>query len=188
MIPNQGGRNGPGKDTIPRNRRSHEELQRESRSSASSSRARSARSGSNSGKTRSNAGEQEQRPQEQRQHAQRRRGERSTSRSRSPRSAQAKTAQPKSLLDKAKTPLVAGGAALLGITGGAVAARNSKKRRSFPTLPTPNLKKLPSPKELMPKGDALGWIEGKAKTMGDAIHPVAELSSEAQKIKKSIEK
>ena len=74
------------------------------------------------------------------------------------------------------------------MAGGAVAARNSKKRRSFPTLPTPNLKKLPSPKELMPKGDALGWIEGKAKTMGDASHRVAELSSEAQKIKKSIEK
>ena len=76
----------------------------------------------------------------------------------------------------------------LGVAGGAAAARNSKKRRSFPTLPTPSLKKLPSPKELMPKGDALGWIEGKAKTMGDASHRVAELSSEAQKIKKSIEK
>lgn len=149
------------------------------RSSASSSRARSARSGSNSGKTRSNSSSKSSA-------SKRSAGKsRSTSRSRSPQSAQAKTAQPKSFLDKAKTPLVAGGAALLGVAGGAVAARNSKKRRSFPTL---NLKKLPSPKELMPKGDALGWIEGKAKTMGDASQRVAELSSDAQKIKKSIEK
>jgi hypothetical protein len=77
-----------------------------------------------------------------------------------------------------------------------MATRNSKKRRSLPklsapslkNLPTPNLQKLPSPKDLMPNGDVLEWLEGKAKTMGDTGYRVAELSSEAQKVKKSVTK
>jgi hypothetical protein len=142
------------------------------KSSASSSRARSSRSRSNSAKSRSNS-------------SSKRTASKSRSRSRSP---QAKSAQPKGFLDKAKTPLVAGGAALVGVAGGAIAARSSSKRRSFPKLPTPNLKKLPSPKSMMPNGDALDWVESKAKTLGDAGYRVAALSSDAQKVKKGLKK
>jgi hypothetical protein len=89
------------------------------------------------------------------------------------------------LTQKAKGPAVAAGAMLLGLAG--VAARNSKRG---PRLPRPKLH-LPRPKSVsLPKsgGSTIAWVGEKAKEVGDAGYRVADMTSEAAKVEKSLRK
>ena len=90
------------------------------------------------------------------------------------------------LAQKAKGPAVAAGAMLLGLAG--VAARNAKRSRS--RLPRLKLS-LPRPKSMsLPKsgGSTVAWVGEKAKEVGDAGYRVADLTSEAAKVEKSLRK
>ncbi|MFL5970698.1 MAG: hypothetical protein ACJ74L_13970 [Gaiellaceae bacterium] len=81
---------------------------------------------------------------------------------------------------------------LIGLAGGAAAAARGSKRRG-PKLPRPklNLSRPSLPKSMsLPKsgGSTAAWVGEKAKTLGDAGHRVADMSSDAAKVEKSLRK
>jgi hypothetical protein len=105
------------------------------------------------------------------------------------------------VLEKAKGPATMAGAALIGVAGGIAAVRGGGKRRSGlmsgvgKALPKPNLNGL-STRGLdlkgrldgitLPKSDGstIGWVEEKAREIGDAGYRVADLTSEARRLQK----
>ena len=112
------------------------------------------------------------------------------------------------VLDKVKGPATAVGAALIGVAGGVAASRNGKRgsgllskgHGSKLSLPKPNSKSgigkaLSAPalkKSLksinLPKPDAsmIDWVEEKAKGVGDAGYRVADMTSDARRVKKAV--
>ncbi len=93
------------------------------------------------------------------------------------------------------------GAALLGVAGGIAAVRNGGKRSSGlasglgkafskPGMSLPSMSGLDLKKRLegidLPKsnGSTIGWVEEKARGLGDAGHRVADLTAEARRIQK----
>ena len=94
---------------------------------------------------------------------------------------------------------MAAGAALLGVAGG-LAATNGKRRSGFlpggrgpklslpkPSVSTSGLQKAMKNVDL-PKLDAsaIDWVEKKAKDVGDAGYRVAEMTSQAQRVRKAL--
>ena len=101
------------------------------------------------------------------------------------------------VLEKAKGPATMAGAALLGVAGGIAAVRNGGKRRSGflpggrgPSLKLPSMGGTDLRKRLngisLPKsnGSTIGWVEEKARGLGDAGYRVADLTSEARRLQK----
>ena len=92
--------------------------------------------------------------------------------------------------EKAKKPALATGVVLLGLAGGAAATARKAQRRG-PKLPKPNLKRLPRPKSVsLPKshGSTAAWVGEKARALGDAGHRVSDMSSQAEKVEKTLRK
>jgi hypothetical protein len=102
------------------------------------------------------------------------------------------------IASKAKTPLVAGGAAVAGVVGGIAVARNGRsKGLSIPTIGGSRKKSRSSislPKVSMPKlgkGDSTGKALGAtakalgntAKEIGKAGYRVGELTSEVRRVR-----
>jgi hypothetical protein len=120
------------------------------------------------------------------------------------------------MLDKAKVPAMAVGAALLGAAGMAAArsggngrsgllpgGRGSKLRlpkpksgvakaigkagRSLPSLPKPDLKEgLKGMGLPQPDGPIVEWVEETAKGVGDAGYRVADMASQARRVQKAL--
>lgn len=112
------------------------------------------------------------------------------------------------VLDKVKGPATAVGAALIGVAGGVAASRNGKRgsgllsRGHGPklSLPKPNSKtgigkalSAPALKKSLkgislpkPDGSMIDWVEEKAKGVGDAGYRVAEMTSDARRVKKAV--
>lgn len=98
------------------------------------------------------------------------------------------------MLEKAKGPATAVGAALIGAAGLAAAQKGGKGRSkllpgrsSRLSLPKPDLKKSLG-KVSMPKLDesSIDWVEEKAKGLGDAGYRVAEMTAQARKVRKAV--
>ena len=107
-----------------------------------------------------------------------------------------------------KAPATVAGAAMLAVAGGLAASKNGSKSGLLPGgrgklgLPNPksglkSLKGFDMPKIDMPKidvskvdlptpEDAIDWVEEKAKGVGDAGYRVAELSSQARSLRKTL--
>lgn len=111
----------------------------------------------------------------------------------------------RSALEKMKVPATVAGAAMLAAAGGLAASKNGSKGGLLPGrgsklgLPSPksglkslkkadlskSLKKVDLSKVDLPKPEeAIDWVEEKAKGVGDAGYRVAELSSQAQSLRK----
>jgi hypothetical protein len=80
---------------------------------------------------------------------------------------------------------------LIGLAGGATAARNGKRRG--PSIPRPkiDLKRLPRPKSMsLPTsgGSTAAWVGEKAKGLGDAGHRVADMTEQVARIEKTLRK
>jgi hypothetical protein len=107
----------------------------------------------------------------------------------------------RSALEKMKVPATVAGAAMLAAAGGLAASKNGSKGRGGKLgLPSAkaglkSLKKIDLPKVDLSKVDlskvdlpdpeeAIDWVEEKAKGVGDAGYRVAELSSQAQTLRK----
>ena len=90
--------------------------------------------------------------------------------------------------EKAKTPALAGGAALLGLAGG-LALNNRKKSNGFLSgvrskliLPQPNLaRRLPTP-----NGSALGLLGEAATEVAKGSSKVRDVASQVQKAAETI--
>lgn len=96
---------------------------------------------------------------------------------------------------KAKTPLIAGGAALAGLAGGAMLARNGAGKSigrsrgrslSMPNLPKPNLSKPSLPKAA---GSGVGVAKAlgtAAKEVGKAGFKAGELATEVRRVREQM--
>jgi hypothetical protein len=105
------------------------------------------------------------------------------------------------MLEKVKGPATMAGAALIAAAGGIAAVRNGGKRRSGlgsglgkafskPGLSMPSMSGADLKKRLngidLPKADGstMGWVEEKARGVGDAGYRLADLTSQARRIQK----
>jgi hypothetical protein len=110
------------------------------------------------------------------------------------------TANSGGVLEKVKGPATIAGVALIGVAGGIAAVRNGSKRRSGlasgfgkafskPGMSLPSMNGLNLGKRLqgidLPKSDGstIGWVEEKARGLGDAGHRVADLTAEARRMR-----
>ena len=86
-------------------------------------------------------------------------------------------------ISKAKTPLVAGGAALAGLAGGVAIARNGPRRKML-GVPVPQVRPSRGTKKAF--DGAAKAFGGAATEFGKAGSRVAELTSEVQRIRERI--
>jgi hypothetical protein len=111
------------------------------------------------------------------------------------------TANSGGVMEKVKGPATLAGVTLLGVAGGIAAVRNGGKRRSGlasglgkafskPGISMPSMNGLDLGKRLqgidLPKseGSTIGWVEEKARSLGDAGYRLADLTAEARRLQK----
>jgi hypothetical protein len=94
---------------------------------------------------------------------------------------------------KAKTPLIAGGAALAGLAGGAVLARNGATKGSLgrsrgrgPNLSMPNLPKPSLPKVGTDSASVAKALGTAAKEVGKAGFKAGELATEVRRVREQM--
>jgi hypothetical protein len=78
--------------------------------------------------------------------------------------------------EKAKVPVIAGGAALVGLAGG-LALKNGKSRGLSGRMPS-----LPKP-----KGSTVKVLGGAAKQLAKGGYAVGQLTSEVRKVREAVE-
>jgi hypothetical protein len=83
---------------------------------------------------------------------------------------------------RAKTPAIAGGAALVGLAGG-LAMRNGRRRNGLAAMSKPRVN-LSLPK---PKGSTVKVLGGAAKEIAKGGYKIGQLTSEVQKMRKAVE-
>jgi hypothetical protein len=87
-----------------------------------------------------------------------------------------------SMIEKAKGPAIAGGAALVGLAGG-LALKNGKRRNGLGSIPHPKVN-LSMPK---PKGSAVKILGGAAKEIAKGGYKIGQLTSEVRKVREAVE-
>jgi hypothetical protein len=87
-----------------------------------------------------------------------------------------------SVVQRAKGPAIAGGAALVGLAGG-LALKNGKKRSGFGAGSRSKVN-LSLPK---PKGSTVKILGGAAKEIAKGGYKIGQLTSELQKVRKAVE-
>lgn len=90
------------------------------------------------------------------------------------------------VVEKAKGPAIAGGAALVGLAGG-MALKDRRNgggiKRAAKALPRPSLN-LSMPK---PKGSTVKILGGAAKEIAKGGYKIGQLTSEVQKVRTAVE-
>jgi hypothetical protein len=94
------------------------------------------------------------------------------------------------VVEKAKGPALAGGAALVGLAGG-MALKNGRKRSVLDRIPTPSTPRMKLPKLSMPDVKPDSTLKSVSKAAGEVAkrsHRVGEVASEVEKASKAISK
>lgn len=87
------------------------------------------------------------------------------------------------VVERAKGPAMAGGAALVGLAGGLALSKNGRKSGGLRSLPRPKLN-LSMPKSRKSTAKVLG---GAAKEIAKGGYKVGQLTSEVRKVREAVE-